>query len=298
MVHTLDLCFQGRPGTIASFLVETAEGPVLVESGPHSTLSHLEKSVQGLGYQLADLKHVFLTHIHLDHAGAAWALAKLGTRVHVHPFGYTHLHNPEKLMASATRIYGDQMDTLWGDMQAIDEGQLHAVDDGSEVQVGDTIFKAMHTPGHAKHHIAWQLNGKEIFSGDVAGIRIGQGPVQVPCPPPDIDIEAWKESLQLLRSLKPDALYLTHFGKTDKVAFQLEKSQEALDQWASWIRQAMATDQSAEKILPKFQEMVHRELTKHGLSESEILDYEAANPSDMSVGGLMRYWTKKDRDDS
>ena len=132
MIHVLDLHFKVE-SAIASFLVETSEGPILIETGPHSTFEFLKKGLEKHGYQPSDVKHVFLTHIHFDHAGAAWAFAETGAKVYVHPFGYKHLLDPSKLYNSAKRIYGDEMETLWGDMKSIPEDQLFAVEDKTEI---------------------------------------------------------------------------------------------------------------------------------------------------------------------
>src|SRR5262249_13735426 len=153
----------------------------------------------------------FLTHIHLDHAGAAWAMAEMGANIYVHPRGYAHLADPSKLMASAKRLYQDQMDALWGTMKPIPAQQLVQVENGQKFTAGELEMVGWHTPGHAYHHIAWQC-GKLVFTGDVGGVSIEGGPVQPPCPPPDIDPPAWKKSIELLRELQPERLYLSHFG--------------------------------------------------------------------------------------
>ncbi|MEL6822087.1 MAG: MBL fold metallo-hydrolase [Calditrichota bacterium] len=201
MVKIIDLKFQGLEASIASFLVETSTGPVIVETGPHSCLPHLEHQLKAADYGIDDVAAVFLTHIHLDHAGAAWCFADAGADIYLHPFGARHMADPSKLMSSAKRIYQDKMDALWGDMRAIDEERLKIAEDGAAINIGDKRFIAHHTPGHAVHHIAWQCDDL-LFAGDVAGVKIGSGPVVPPCPPPDINIEDWKTSIQ--RILKMD----------------------------------------------------------------------------------------------
>lgn len=291
MIHILDLHFQ-TDHTIASFVVETTEGPVLIETGPHSVLPYLETGLAGLGYRLSDIQHVLLSHIHFDHAGAAWALAQAGAQVHVHPFGYRHLLDPTKLYQSAKRIYGDQMEALWGDMQPIAEAQLHEVADEAKLVIGEHTFKAWHTPGHAVHHIAWQL-GEVIFTGDVAGVKIGEGPVVPPCPPPDINLEDWKASLNRLRALQPKALYLTHFGLVDDYAAHFDQLEGMLDDWAAWIKPHWEAGKSPTEVTPDFQAYAATQLRKAGLDAHQVDQYEAANPAWMSVAGLMRYWKKK-----
>ena len=291
MVHILDLNFF-TDSAIAAFVIETSDGPVLVETGPHSVFPELESGLQSLGYRPEDIAHVLLTHIHFDHAGAAWAMAEKGATIYVHPFGWKHMLNPEKLYHSAKRIYQDQMEILWGEMQPIPEEKLIAVEHQQEIIVGDTTFIAHHTPGHANHHIAWQT-GDIIFTGDVAGCKISGGPVVPPCPPPDIDIEKWNDSLDLLESLNPTKLYLTHFGPIENIREHIAELRKNLNDWAEWIRIRWEQEQSALEITPDFQKYAARQLENAGLDEAGIKKYEAANPAWMSVAGLLRYWSKK-----
>ncbi len=292
MIHTIDLKFQGLDHVIAAFLIETSEGPVLVETGPYSTFEHLREGVKNTGYSLDQIRHVFLSHIHFDHAGASWALAENGANIYVHPVGKPHLASPEKLVRSATRIYGDQMDVLWGQLKPIDPSCLIPCDHGITVQIGDKKFISWHTPGHASHHIAWQLD-HHLFTGDVAGIKIENGIIHPPCPPPDIDLEAWQDSIILIRSLPVQHLYLTHFGKIDNISRHLDALEKSLLDWAEWIRPFAESNTEIDQITPKFQKYVAEQLRHGGLTEKGIQQYEAANPSWMSVSGLMRYWNKK-----
>lgn len=291
-IHTIDLQFQGQRNTIAAFLVETADGPCLVETGPHATLPALMAGIQALGYQPEDVRHVLLTHIHLDHAGAAWAFAAQGATVYVHPEGYRHLLAPSKLLQSAKMIYREQMEALWGSLEPIPDSQLQTVAHGEAVHIGDKTFTAWHTPGHAVHHIAWQLDDS-LFTGDVAGIRIHDGLVAPPCPPPDISIEHWQASLALIRALPLRQLYLTHFGRVSDKLPHLDELESRLLAWANWIRPHYEAGTPAEEIVPLFVKLVADELVASGLSESDILAYEHANPAWMSVAGLLRYWKKK-----
>jgi glyoxylase-like metal-dependent hydrolase (beta-lactamase superfamily II) len=292
MIHTLDLHFK-TDHTIAAFLVETSEGPALVESGPHSVFPMLTEGLAAHGYQPNDIRHLFLSHIHFDHAGAAWALAQNGTRVYVHPAGYKHLLAPERLYQSAKRIYGDEMESLWGKMQDIPEKQLIQVADRETITVGDQRFVAHYTPGHANHHIAWQT-GQAIFTGDVAGVCIEGGPVVPPCPPPDIFLEAWRDSLARLRQVQPERLYLTHFGPVTDVEDHLNRLETALDEWAQWMKGPFEAGEDPAAITPRFQAYVAEQLRQQGLDEHGVQQYEAANPAWMSVAGLLRYWKKRE----
>lgn len=292
MVHVIDLEFQGVPQANAVFLVPTQDGPILVETGPYSHFPQLKAGVEALGYALEDIRKVFVTHIHLDHAGAAWALADHGADIYVHPFGQRHIQNPERLWSSAQRIYHDQMDTLWGEMRRIPATQVKVAGHGEEISIGEHLLKAWHTPGHAVHHIAWQL-GTDIFAGDVAGVRIGSGIPVPPCPPPDIQIEDWQDSINLLHSLKPESLYLTHFGQVKRTGAHLFALEKRLLHWANWIRPFVEEQRKEAEIVPLFLEFVKQDLTENGLSPELIEVYEAANPSWMSIAGLFRYWQKR-----
>lgn len=293
MVHTLDLGFMGREQTIAAFLIESHAGPILVETGPYSTFPKLEKEINARGYQVSDIRHVFLSHIHLDHAGAAWAFAEKGATIYLHPFGAKHMQDPSKLMESARRIYQDQMDSLWGQMKAIPANLLAEVGDGAKIEVGQYQLKALYTPGHAVHHIAWKLDDI-LFAGDVAGVKIGSnGFVVPPCPPPDINIEVWIESLNLLRTLDISTVYLTHFGKVDHIENHFNDLEESLLDWATWMKPQYEAGRNVKEIIPEFEAYVRNQLIKHGMDEEGLKKYESANPSWMSVTGLMRYWKKR-----
>jgi glyoxylase-like metal-dependent hydrolase (beta-lactamase superfamily II) len=293
MIHTLDLRFKGLPDTIAAFLIETSDGPALVETGPHSTFPSLTDNLARYGYRPEDVRHVFISHIHLDHAGAAWALARLGAKIYLHPAGERHVVNPEKLLQSAKMIYKDQMDALWGDLQPIDPQSLVIAAHGDVFTVEDTNFTAWHTPGHAVHHIAWQV-GDSLFTGDVGGVKIHRGPVVPPCPPPDINVEQWQESIALIRGLPVERLYLTHYGEITHIGEHLDVLEQTLLDWANWMRPYFEAGESHEIITPLFAEYVHNQLKKYNLNAEEIEIYENANPAWMSVAGLMRYWKKRE----
>jgi glyoxylase-like metal-dependent hydrolase (beta-lactamase superfamily II) len=290
MIHTIDLKFQGLSDNIAAFVVESPDGPILVETGPHSTLPQLRAGIAAAGFRAEDIRHVFLTHIHLDHAGSAWWFARQGAQIYVHPKGARHLASPERLMESARRIYQEQMDTLWGEMHPIPAEQITEVADQQAIELGGgTHMRAHHTPGHAVHHIAWQW-GDQLFTGDVAGVRIHGGMVIPPCPPPDINLEDWKQSIERIKTLAPRELYLTHFGPYPYEVSHLDELAARLIRWADWMRPYYEAGQSVTEVTPKFQQMVKREMEESGLTKAEIAQYEAANPGWMSVAGLLRYW--------
>lgn len=292
MIHVLDLGFLGIDHAIASFLIETSAGPVLVETGPHSTFTSMEQQLHKHGYQPSDIKHVLLTHIHFDHAGAAWAFANHGANIYLHPFGKSHMADPTRLYNSAKMIYGDEMERLWGVMEKIPEDQLITPGHNESLTIGDKTFTALHTPGHAKHHIAWQLDNT-IFTGDVAGVKIENGPVVPPCPPPDINLEDWEQSLDILMERKARSFYLTHYGEVTDIGDHVHQLRNMLTHWANWIKEKWESGMGAEEMTPLFSEYTANQLREIGVSEHGVKQYEAANPSWMSVAGLIRYWKKK-----
>jgi glyoxylase-like metal-dependent hydrolase (beta-lactamase superfamily II) len=291
-IHILDLGFMGHKDTIAAFLVVAGQDVVLVETGAHSTYPALKKAIEKLGFDISQINHVLLTHIHFDHAGAAWCLAPHAT-IYVHPMGEKHLIDPSKLYNSAKLIYKERMDELWGDMKAIPADKIHVTSHGEKVVIGTLSFNAWHTPGHAVHHIAWQLNST-IFTGDVAGVKIGEmGIVVPPCPPPDINIEDWLASIKLLRDLRPKTLYLTHYGKVETPRKHLHSLKKRLVRWADWMKIRYEQGLSADETANEFQDFTRKELERYGIRGEHFEQYQAANPAWMSVAGLMRYWHKK-----
>lgn len=293
-IHVIDLAFLQEEQTVAAFLIESIAGPILVETGPESTWGQLEASIERLGYQPKDIQHVLLTHIHFDHAGAAWKLAEQGAMIHVHPVGLPHLASPERLWDSAFRIYGDDMERLWGSMKPIPSSQLKAALHREVFHFGDLEIEALHTPGHASHHIAWQM-GDLIFAGDVAGVRINKGPVVPPCPPPDIHLEDWQASIALLKSRNPEQLYLTHFGVISNPVAHLAELEIMLNDWALWMKNYHGLQVDQKEVTHKFMAYTQKQLEIQGLSPQDIQRYEYANPSWMSVAGLLRYWKLKEQ---
>ncbi|MDH3815469.1 MAG: MBL fold metallo-hydrolase, partial [Acidobacteriota bacterium] len=195
-IQTLDLEFFGATELIASFLVPADGGFVLFDTGPASAVESVKRGVDDAGFRLEDLRAVFATHVHLDHAGGAGVLARrTGCAVFCHPVGAPHLEDPAaKLLPSAERLYGDMMEPLWGTTVGVPKDQIKTIDDGETVTIGGLEVIGWHTPGHANHHVAWQI-GDAVATGDVAGVRFpGATHVLPPLPPPDIDVEKWWQS--------------------------------------------------------------------------------------------------------
>jgi glyoxylase-like metal-dependent hydrolase (beta-lactamase superfamily II) len=295
-ILTLDLDFQQQPNTIASFLVIGPAGPVLVETGPMSTLATLRGQLAEHGYQPHDIHHVLVTHIHLDHAGAAGWWAQQGAQIYVHEVGVPHLTDPSRLLRSATRIYGDQMDSLWGQNLAAPAEQVTPVIDGQTIDVAGLSFIAMDTPGHASHHHVYQL-GDIAFAGDAAGIRIpGIFFVDLPAPPPEFYLEVWLKSIERLLAQPFSALYLTHFGRLDDWRQQLEVLSGLMQVASNFVRVRMNAGMDRDQILNDYRAWFNARAQAGGMADVTFDQYEAANPLYMSVDGIIRYWTKKARD--
>ena len=291
-VITLDLNFQGRPHAIAVYLIQQADAVVLIESGPGSTLPALEAGLAKEGLSPADVTHVLLTHIHLDHAGAAGWLAKQGAQIFVHEIGAPHMLNPEKLIASATRIYGERMDTLWGEFLPVPENQLNVPKDAEVIVIGNLKFLPIHTPGHAEHHFSY-LFEDIMFCGDVGGVRIPGYPyLRVPMPPPELHLERWHESILRLRKEKFSRIAPTHFGIFDDVGWHLNEMEKGLDSAEHWMEQVMPSEPPIEELRQSFTDWMMAEGQKMGLEEEVIKAYELANPLGMSADGILRYWKK------
>jgi glyoxylase-like metal-dependent hydrolase (beta-lactamase superfamily II) len=291
-VITLDLDFQGRKQAIASYLISHSTGVVLVESGPGSTLSALQAALAKGGYSSRDVTHVLLTHIHLDHAGAAGWLARQGAEVYVHPVGAPHMLNPEKLLASAARIYGDRMDSLWGEFLSVPENRLKIPEDAQEIAIGNLCFLPVNTPGHAEHHYAY-LFEDICFTGDIGGVRIPGFPyLRVPMPPPELHLEKWRASVKRLRAEKFSRIAPTHFGTFDDPDWQLNELEKSLDDTERWLEDVMPADPPVEELRQMFTDWMEEQALTSGLSERVVKVYELANPVGMSADGLQRYWKK------
>jgi glyoxylase-like metal-dependent hydrolase (beta-lactamase superfamily II) len=292
MIHVLDMQHLGRRGIIAVTALETDEGLALFDTGPESTFETIAAELRTLGVEPNEIRHVFLSHIHFDHAGAAWRFAELGATIYVHPRGAPHLVDPAKLVASATRLYGDQMERLWGKFAAIPSERIRVLENNDVVDVAPFAIRAIATPGHASHHHIYHWDDV-VFGGDVAGVRMGSGPPSPPLVPPELDIEAWRESLAKIRALKPAKLYLPHFGLvTNDIAAHLDALEERLVNWSLWFRDRLRAGDDEMAMTRAFADYVVAELRAAGAAESELADYEQADPSFMAVSAATRYWRK------
>lgn len=292
-IHTLDLNFQNVPQTIAAYLIVGPEGPILVETGPGSTLENLKTAVQEHGFEPTDIKHVLLTHIHLDHAGAAGWWAQQGSHIYAHYFGARHLIDPAKLLASAGRIYGDQMDTLWGEMLPAPAENVTELHDGDAINAGGLTFTALETPGHARHHHVYQL-GNIAFTGDAAGIVLPDSQLlDLPAPPPEFDLEVWQQTVDRIADCQFETIYPTHFGAVNEVQPHLQGIKSLLQEAAVFVRRQMEAGVSRDKLVERYTNWNRERARVQGLDDFAIHQYETANPLYMSVDGIMRYWRKQ-----
>jgi glyoxylase-like metal-dependent hydrolase (beta-lactamase superfamily II) len=293
-VHSIDLHFQGSAQLISAYALEAEGEWALVEPGPGSTLPALLAGLERLGVAAEAVKQVFVTHIHLDHAGAAGWWAQQGATVYVHPRGAPHLVDPEKLISSARRIYGDRMDSLWGEMLPAPADRVVALQDGDRVALGreDEIL-ALDTPGHARHHLAFIL-GNSCFTGDVAGMKLpGCDYLSVTAAPPQFDPVAYEASLERLQSLDFSRLYLTHFGEVVGVAEHLARYRQRVRQVHDTVSQFLAQGGEGEALQRAFTAAEHEVAQAAGASAEEWALYESANSTSMCAEGIALYCTKQ-----
>jgi glyoxylase-like metal-dependent hydrolase (beta-lactamase superfamily II) len=278
-MRAVDVRHLGRERVICCWQV----GDVLIDPGPTSCLETLLEALDG-----ATPRALLLTHIHLDHAGASGSLARIfpGLEVYVHERGARHMVDPQRLLDSATRLYGDRMQTLWGAFEPVPQDRLIPLHGGEQLTVGELRFDVAYTPGHASHHVSYLHQGT-AFVGDVGGVKITpETPTVPPTPPPDIDVEQWHRSLELIAAWRPERLAFTHFGANDDVEGQLGEVGERLDTWAKLAREH-DRDAWIEAVRAELQEASSPEI---------YAAYMQAVPADQAFAGLQRYWEKRGGD--
>jgi glyoxylase-like metal-dependent hydrolase (beta-lactamase superfamily II) len=272
----IDLLHLGREHVIASYLLDTTDGPALLDCGPTTCIPHLKAGLAARGLQLTDLRHLLLSHIHLDHAGATGVLVREhpGLQVHVSPIGAPHLLDPERLERSARRLYGDEYDSLWGELAPVPAANLHEVD-------GPVLgLETFPSPGHAEHHVCYLDADGTLYAGDAAGVRIQPGRrVVPPTPPPELDPSAWERTLDEIERRMPERLALIHFGVADDVGRHLGELRERLRTWVARVGEGADEDAFIAE-------------GRADLGEDRA-SYERAMPLWQSYAGLRRYWDKQ-----
>ena len=291
----VDLLFRGSPRVIATAILQGADGVTLIDPGPTSCLPALESGLRERGLTLRDVRTLLLTHIHLDHAGACGTIVERvpGVKVFVHERGAPHMIDPAKLLASATRLYGDQMDSLWGAFVPVPAGQVTVLKGGERLNLAGTAIDVAYTPGHAKHHVSYlDEHAGMAYVGDTAGVRVSGDYLIAPTPPPDIDIEAWQQSLDTIDAWQPVSLFLTHFGPITPARAHLARFRTTLDSAAAVSQEMIAAGGTDDELAKRFAERMRQDARK-ALPEHEARAAELAAPFDQLWQGLARYWQKK-----
>lgn len=292
----IDLNWTNRPHAIASMLVECNGVRALIDPGPESTLNTLRSALQSRDLDFQSLDFLILTHIHLDHAGAAGALVRENPRlrVYVHQFGATHMVDPSRLLASAGRLYGGNLIPLYGECAPVPESALLPLDGGEKIRVGEVELEVFYTPGHASHHVSfWHAPSRTAFVGDTAGIRVQGDSFLLPAtPPPDIDIELWNQSLDTIDSWKPERLFLTHFGFIENPAAHIQLYRDRLRDWTALTQRLLQENETPEAAEPKFVEAVASEV-RGALPPDAAELYIFNGGLGLSWRGLVRYVRKR-----
>ena len=293
----IDVNFIGVPGIIATAVLHGPGGVALIDPGPTSTLPALRAGLERAGIGLTDVRSIVLTHIHLDHAGATGTIAheQPDVRVYVHEKGAPHMIDPAKLVASATRLWGADMDRLWGEVRPVPRELVVSLAGGERIDAAGRDLTVAYTPGHASHHVSfYNADSGVAFVGDTAGICLGRGAfVLPPTPPPDIEPDAWRASLALIEGWGADTLFITHFGAHAPAHAHLTEMADHITLTANLVRASLVRpgdDQSREAW---FTDEIRRELRRR-LPEDNARAYEVAGRFDLNWKGLARYWRKRE----
>lgn len=291
-IHCIDLQFQGIPGLIAAWLLHSGSEYALIETGPGSCHGALVSGLLALGVKPEEIRHVFLTHIHLDHAGGAGWWAQQGAQVYVHGKGAPHVIDPGKLIESATRIYGDQMQTLWGEIVPAPADRVTVLNDGDRMKVGEVEIEAWDTPGHARHHLAFVVQDV-CFTGDVAGVRLsGCDYLSVAAAPPQFEPGPYVASVKRLLAGNFSRLCLAHFGEVSPPGEHLERYAERIQEVSARIAGWRGEGLTSAEIARRYTEVEHAVALTCGVSEADWQRYEQGNGTVMCAGGIELYVTK------
>jgi glyoxylase-like metal-dependent hydrolase (beta-lactamase superfamily II) len=293
----IDLNFLDVPEIIATAVLHGSAGVALIDPGPSTTVEGLKQSLRRKGISLDDVRQILLTHIHLDHAGATGSLVRENPRidVFVHERGAPHMIEPSKLLASAGRLYGADMNRLWGDFLPVPADRVRILKGEERITAGGRELEVAYTPGHASHHVAYfDPSSRVAFVGDTAGIRRpDRDYIMPPTPPPDIDLDAWRVSEDRILSWDPDTLFLTHFGPFHGARIHFQEMTERLEAWSRIVRRLLAdASLDDEQRVQAFMNEALLDL-KRKVGELEAEGYSRAGRLDYSWQGLSRYWKKK-----
>jgi glyoxylase-like metal-dependent hydrolase (beta-lactamase superfamily II) len=293
----IDVNFLGHREAVGLYLLEGDGEFALVDSGPSSCIPVLEENLAARGLKLSDISTLLLTHIHFDHAGATGTLVKENPklRVYVHEIGAKHLKDPSRLLNSATRLYGDALQQMFGEFLPVPEENIHALTGGESIRAADRKIEVAYTPGHASHHVSYfdQSTGA-AFTGDVAGMRLPGYKIVAPLtPPPDIDLAAFTESLAEIERRKPTQLLLPHFGAYPNVDEHLQATRERLYTWTerAWTVMKNTPDESVR--VSTFATIAKEEFKRELPDADSAARYLAVAMPPLSWYGLERYWRKR-----
>ena len=295
-ITTLDDHWMGRPRSIGTALLESDGHRAIVDPGPGSTLDTLRKELGARGVSVDDLEAILLTHIHLDHAGATGALVKENPRVavYVHKLGAPHMIDPAKLLASAARLWPDNLGELFGEMLPVAESHLRILEGGESITLGSRKIEVAYTPGHASHHVSYFDSVEGVaFVGDTTGIRIEGHPYVMPAtPPPDIDLRLWDSSFATILERQPKRLFLTHFGFSEDPAAHIAEFRERLHRWMETTEKILQTAKSDSEAMDSFMAAMRAEIGEH-LPAEEVEQYVATAGLNLSFLGLARHARKR-----
>jgi len=295
----VDLNFLGQPGIIATAVLQGSSGVALIDPGPSTTLASLRASLARKGIAVSDVTQLLLTHIHLDHAGVAGTLVRTNpaVEVFVHDRGAGHMIDPARLIASATRLYGEAaMERLWGEFLPVPATNVRPLRGGETISIVGREIEVAYTPGHASHHVSYFDRASRVaFVGDTAGIRRQSPYVMPPTPPPDIDLELWRESEDRILAWDPDTVFLTHFGPFHGARLQFQQLRENIESWSRIVRRLIGDPTlNEEQRQGVFAEEALRQL-RRVVGEEEAKQYSRAGRLEYSWQGLSRYWRKRER---
>jgi glyoxylase-like metal-dependent hydrolase (beta-lactamase superfamily II) len=296
-ISYIDLNFCDTPKSIATGVYAGDAGVVLVDPGPGSCIDTLRLSLAAQGIAAGDIDSILITHIHLDHAGATGLLVRDNPRIRVfvHEKGAPHVIDPSKLINSANQLWGvEGVARLWGQMIPVPESNLQVLGERARITAGGRTFDVRYTPGHASHHVSYfdERSGL-VWAGDTAGLRFTSKVFTLPpTPPPDIDLEAWRDSLARIRDWKPETVFITHFGPYAGAAAHLDHIETSLRDVADMARRAIHTDASDEAKYEQFKEDVFA-YVRGSVDEQEMRPLEFVGPLEFNWRGLVRYWRKK-----
>jgi glyoxylase-like metal-dependent hydrolase (beta-lactamase superfamily II) len=299
-IRVIDTKMGGWDGLTSAYLV-TAEQPALVETGPTTSLEPVAAALEGLGLSGEELAHIAVTHVHLDHAGGVGAYARRFPRatIWVHERGAAHVVDPTKLVASATRVFGqDHMDRVFGPMDPVPADRVRGVVDGQVIDLGDRRLEIMHAPGHAKHHM-FVIDGETgaLWSGDGLGLYLPDVRVLRPgTPPPDFDLDQAVASVRAAAGRAPPAILFSHFGPVRDVEQICDLAIERMREWASIVQQTMRDTEDVGEVARRLRDRTASEMEGAENRASAEDRYDALTTYEVNAAGLLRYFQKARED--